>query len=95
VKLFRAFRVVRGRHATSGIQLLVLASLLLGACASKQPIIPEPLVSPRAETHPEDLEQNLVAHGVDNTGLTLSTSIHDTPQPVSYTHLTLPTIYSV
>lgn len=60
--------------------LLVLASLLLNACASDKPIIPEPLVKPRAELHPEELEQTLVSHSDGSNGMTLSTSIQDTPK---------------
>ena len=61
--------------------LLVLSSLLLGACATEPPIIPGPLVGPRAETHPEDLQQTLVAHGDVGTAPTPSTSIQNTPEP--------------
>jgi len=60
--------------------LLVLASLLLNACAADKPIIPEPLVKPRAEIHPEELEQTLIMHGDSGSELTLSTSIQNTPK---------------
>ena len=60
--------------------LLVLTSLLLGACASDQPIIPDPLVKPFAERHPEELAQALVAHGENNIGMTFSTTIGEIPQ---------------
>jgi len=61
--------------------LLVLSSLLLNACASDKPIIPEPLVKPRAELHPEELEQTLISHNDGSSGMTLSTSIQATPKP--------------
>lgn len=61
--------------------LLVLASLFLNACASDKPIIPEPLVKPRAELHPEELEQALVSHSDGVSGMTLATTIQDTPKP--------------
>jgi len=57
--------------------LLVLATLLLGACATEPPIIPEPLVRPHAAARPE----TLVAHGDVGGGPTLSTSIQKTPEP--------------
>ena len=61
--------------------LLVLASLLLNACAADKPIIPDPLVKPRAELHPEELEQTLIPHSDGSSGMTLSTSIQNTPKP--------------
>lgn len=61
--------------------LLVLTSLLLNACAADKPILPEPLVKPRAELHPEELEQTLVSHGDGSSGMTLATSIQNTPEP--------------
>jgi len=62
----------------SARRLLVLASLLLGACAANKPIIPEPLAKPRAETHPEELVQALSAHGND---MTRETHVQSTPKP--------------
>jgi len=59
--------------------LLILAGLLLNACAAQQPIIPEPLVRPRSELRPEMLEQTITSH--DSTEATLSTSTQDTPKP--------------
>jgi len=66
---------------------LLVASLLLGACASDKPIIPVPLVKPRAVLHPEELEQTLIPLGDDSSGkafsngMILSTSIQNTPRP--------------
>lgn len=61
--------------------LLVLASLLLNACAPSKPLIPVPLVKPRAELHPEELEQTLISHG--SNGMAQVTSIQSTPRPPS------------
>ena len=61
--------------------LLIWVALLLGGCASTQPILPEPLVKPRAETHPEELEQKLVQHGEVNKETVLATTIQSTPKP--------------
>ncbi len=58
--------------------LLVLAGLLLSACAPITPIITEPLVKPRAEAHPEERENYIKAHGNNQS---LPTSIQDTPRP--------------
>ncbi|MDD2914287.1 MAG: secretin N-terminal domain-containing protein [Gallionella sp.] len=60
--------------------LLVLVSLLLNACAADKHVIPQPLVKPRAELHPEDLEQALISHSDGSNGMTLSTSIQEIPK---------------
>ena len=83
---------------------LVLASLLLGACANNnslssvssepslfsgqlaKPILPEPLVRPRAEMRPEDLlltgpGANLGVQGLAGSDSPLSTGLQATPKP--------------
>lgn len=60
--------------------LLVLVSLLFSACSADKHIIPQPLVKPRAELHPEDLEQALISHSDGSNGMSLSTSIQDIPK---------------
>lgn len=57
--------------------LVVLASLGLGACAASKPIIPEPLVKPRAESHPDELVQAVKVH---DAGTVEATSIQRTPE---------------
>ncbi len=57
--------------------LLVLASLLPGACAVNQPIIPEPLVKPRAEARPDELVHTFADPGNNSAP---STTIQDTPK---------------
>lgn len=61
--------------------LLVLAGLLLNACTPVKPIIPGPLVRPRAELHPDMLEQNLITHDDGKGGTALSTEVQHTPAP--------------
>ena len=58
--------------------LLVLTSLLLGACAAVQPIIPEPLVKPRAEARPDELVQTF---NDPRNNITPSTTLQSTPKP--------------
>jgi len=57
---------------------LLITSLLLSACASHPPILPEPLVKPRAESRAGQL---LEVPGTPRADTTLVTSIQDTPKP--------------
>ncbi|MDP2829635.1 MAG: secretin N-terminal domain-containing protein [Sulfuricellaceae bacterium] len=50
----------------------------MGACTVTQPIIPEPLLRPRAETHPEELVQELTVHGKETAQ---ETRVQNTPKP--------------
>jgi general secretion pathway protein D len=58
--------------------LPVLAGLLLNACAAPLPIIPEPLVRPRAEARSATDSPAVTEHGA---GMTPVTSLQDTPKP--------------
>ncbi len=58
----------------SGIAI-VFASLLLDACAPPGPIIPEPLVKPRAELEAQESKQ------AAQNEQTLSTAVQNTPRP--------------
>lgn len=60
--------------------LLVLASLLLNACTADKPIIPPPLVKPRAELHPEELGRALITHSDGSDGTPSSTGIQGIPK---------------
>lgn len=68
--------------------LIVVASLLLGACSASKPIIPEPLVKPRAEALPAELAhaerlpgEMPNAVGARDNDLKWETGIQGTPKP--------------
>lgn len=66
------------QNSTRTLLVPLVTSLVLSACATQQPVLPEPLVKPRAESRAGQLVE---VPGTARDDSTLATSIQDTPKP--------------